>query len=776
MRAQHASSYARYMATSASNGIRTEYRTCHLCEATCGLELHLDARAITLVRGDRDDVFSRGYLCPKGTALKQLEADPDRIRRPLLRDGDTFREVTWDEAFEAIDAGLTPIREQHGPDALAIYLGNPNAHNLAGLLYGRVVLQSARTKNIYSASTVDQMPKQVSAGLMFGGALTIPIPDIDRTDYLLMLGANPYASNGSLMTAPDFPGRLQALRARGGKVVVVDPRRTKTADEADEHLPIRPATDALFLFALVNVLFADDLVDLGDVADSVNGIDDIERLAAAFTPEQVGPACGIEAGTIRRIAHELLAAPTAAVYGRIGTCVQEFGTLVSWLVDVLNVCTGNLDRPGGAMFTKAATSPATIGQPKGKGRGVTFGRHASRVRGLPEFFGELPVVCLAEEIETPGDGRVRALITIAGNPAVSAPHSDRIQAALPTLDFMVSIDIYLNETSRHANVILPPEPELARGHYDTALYNLAIRNVANYSPPLVELQPGEVPEWRTLLRLAGVLGGQGAHADVDALDELLASQLVRRAVGRRGSNVEGRDADELMKTLATRRGPERLLDITLRTGAYGDGFGSDPDGLTLAKLEANPHGIDFGPLQPRIAEVVRTATGMIELAPDACQADVERLRAALDRPLARDGGPLVLVGRRDLRSNNSWMHNLQVLVKGKPRCTVHVHPDDAARLGVHDGVDVRVSSTSGAIVLPAEVTDAVMQGVVSIPHGWGHDVAGTQMTTATKNAGANSNVLARSDLFDPLSGNAVFSGIPVEVAPVEVAPMEVAAV
>jgi anaerobic selenocysteine-containing dehydrogenase len=751
--------------TTGGTTTRTEYRTCHLCEATCGLELHLEGRDITLVRGDRDDVFSHGFLCPKGTALKQLEADPDRIRRPLARRGDTFHEVSWDEAFEEIDAGLAPIRDQYGPDALAIYLGNPSAHNLAGLVYNRALLQAARTRNVYSASTVDQMPKQVSAGLMFGGGLTIPVPDVDRTDYLLMLGANPYASNGSLMTAPDLPGRLRALRARGGKLVVVDPRRTKTAEEADEHLPIRPATDALFLFALVHVLFADDLVDLGDVAAHVRGLEEVRRLAASFSPDAVAPACGIDAAVIRRVAHELAAAPTAAVYGRIGTCTQEFGTLASWLVDVVNVCTGNLDRPGGAMFTRAATSVGS-NDATGKGRGVTFGRRTSRVRGLPEFFGELPVVCLAEEIEAPGDGRVRALVTIAGNPAVSTPNSDQLRRALASLDFMVSLDIYINETTRHANVILPPEPELARGHYDLALYNLAIRNIANYSPPLVDLEPGEVPEWRSMLRLAGVIGGLGAHADVDALDDVVVSGLVSKAVGRKGSNVEGRDPDELVKALATRRGPERILDLMLRTGPYGDGFGADPDGLSLAALEASPHGVDLGPLQPRIPEVLRTPSGVIELAPEACVEDVERLRSVLDRPSARDGGPLVLVGRRDLRSNNSWMHNLQVLVKGKVRCTVHVHPDDAARLGLRDGADTRVRSSSGEIVLPAEVTDAVMPGVVSIPHGWGHDATGTRMTTAARHAGANSNVLARTDLFDPLSGNAVLSGIPVELAAV----------
>jgi anaerobic selenocysteine-containing dehydrogenase len=754
------------MAKSNGRTTRTAYRTCHLCEATCGLELHLDHNEIALVRGDREDVFSHGFLCPKGTALKHLEADPDRIRRPLIRRGDKFREATWDEAFEAIDAGLAPIREQYGPDALAIYLGNPTAHNLAGLVYGRVLLQAARTKNIYSASTVDQMPKQVSAGLMFGGALAIPVPDIDRTDYLLVLGANPFASNGSLMTAPDFPGRMQALRARGGRVVVVDPRRTKTAEAADEHLPIRPGTDALFLFSLVHVLFDENLVDLGAVGPHVNGLDEIRRLVPEFAPEAVAASCGIEPDLIRRVARELAAAPTAAVYGRIGTCTQEFGTLASWLVDVLNVCTGNLDRPGGAMFTCAATS--TAGETTGKGRGVRFGRQTSRVRGLPEFFGELPVVCLAEEIETPGDGQIRALITVAGNPASSTPDAARLRAALPTLDFMVSIDIYLNETTRHADVILPPEPELARGHYDIALYNLAIRNVANYSPPLVELAPGEVSEWRTMLRLAGVVGGQGAYVDVDALDDAVVNGLVTKAVGRRGSNVEGRDATELLATLSVRSGPERVLDLMLRTGPYGDGFGAEPEGVSLATLEASPHGIDFGPLQPRIPGVLRTPTGMIELAPDACVADVPRLRAALERPATRADGALqlVLVGRRDLRSNNSWMHNLHVLVKGKPRCTVHVHPDDARRAGIADGDDVTVTSPAGAIIVAAEVTDAVMPGVVSIPHGWGHDIDGTRMTTAAAQAGANSNILARSDLFDPLSGNAVLNGIPVELAPV----------
>jgi len=739
---------------------RTVYRTCPLCEATCGLELRLEGRDIALVRGDRDDVFSHGFLCPKGTALKQLESDPDRLRRPLVRRGDDWLEVSWDDAFDEVERGLAPILEEHGRDAVAVYLGNPNVHNLAGTLYNRVLLQALGTGNVYSASTVDQMPKQVSAGLMFGAALSIPIPDVDRTDHLMVLGANPFASNGSLMTAPDFPGRLRALRARGGKLVVVDPRRSKTAEEADEHLFIRPGTDAHFLFAIVHTLFADGLVSLGNVADNVNGVEEVELLARHFAPTAVAPVCGIDAETILRSAHELASAPRAAVYARIGTCTQEFGTLASWLVDVVNALTGNLDREGGALFTKPAAGSANTGGTPGIGRGVRFGRRHSRVRGLPEVFGELPVVCLAEEIDTPGEGQVRGMITVAGNPVLSTPDSGRLDRALASLEFMVSVDIYRNETTRHANVILPPEGALARGHYDLAFYQLSIRNVANYSPPVVDLEPDEMAESEILLRLAGIAAGDGAAADPAALDDFVVAGLVQRAVQRTGSNVEGRDPEELMEALSPRRGPERIIDLMLRTGPYGDGFGADPSGLSLAVLEANPHGVDLGPLEPRVPEVLRTPSGKIELAPEPIVEDVARLRESLTR---RRNGDMVLIGRRDLRSNNSWMHNVDVLVRGKDRCTLHLHPDDATRLGLENGASACVRSRRGEVAVTVEVTDAIMPGVVSIPHGWGHDRDGAGLSVAAKRPGVNSNLLADGELFDPLSGNAVLNGIPVRV-------------
>lgn len=737
---------------------RIAYRTCPLCEATCGLELHLDGREITLVRGDKDDVFSRGYLCPKGTALKALEADPDRLRRPQVRRGDTWHDASWDDAFAEIERGLGPILEAHGRDAVALYLGNPNAHNLSGLVYNRALIQSLRSANVFSASTVDQMPKQVSAGLMFGAALSVPVPDVDRCDYLLILGANPFESNGSLMTAPDLPGRLRALRSRGGRLVVVDPRRSKTAEEADEHLFIRPGTDAHFLFGIVHVLLAEGLADLGRAKGHVSGLEEVERLARDFTPDAVAPVCGIDAATIARVARDLATTERAAVYGRIGTCTQEFGTLASWLVDVVNTLAGNLDREGGAMFTLPAVGGPNSGGTGGKGRGVRFGRRHSRVRNLPERFGELPVVALAEEIETQGDGQVRALVTVAGNPVVSTPDANRLDRALAGLDFMVSVDIYRNETTRHANVILPAPGVLARGHFDLALYSLAIRNVANYSPPLVDLEPDQLQEWEILLRLAAIFAGQPPTAEAAAaLDDFTLAALAQKSVMRAGSPVEGMDPAGVVDLVSARgrRGPERVLDLMLRSGPYGDR-------LNLEVLEANEHGIDLGALQPRLPDVLRTPSGTIELAPPAIVEDVEtRLVHSL---AGRANGQLVLVGRRDLRSNNSWMHNLEVLVKGKPRCTLQVHPEDAARLGLAEGVPARVRSAVGEVELPVEVTDGIMPGVVSIPHGWGHDMSGTAMTVAARHAGVNSNVLADGSLIDPLSGNAVLNGIPVTVS------------
>ncbi|HKZ25201.1 MAG TPA: molybdopterin-dependent oxidoreductase [Acidimicrobiia bacterium] len=731
------------------------FRTCPLCEATCGLEVGVRDGAVTRIRGDRDDVFSKGFICPKGSTLKQLHDDPDRLRAPVVRRGDRWEQVSWEEAWRVVEAGLRPVIEQHGGDAVAAYLGNPNVHTMAGPLYLKPLLTAIGTKNIFSAATVDQMPKHVSSGLMFGHPDSIPVPDIDRTDYLLMLGADPLESNGSLATAPDWPGRIRALQERGGKLVVVDPRRSRTAREADRHLFIRPGTDALLLLAIVAVLFEEGLTAPGRLSDLTNGIAEVASLAARFSPEAVAERCGVAADTIRRIARELAAAPTAVVYGRIGTHTVEFGTVASWLADVINVLIGGLDAPGGAMFPLAAHA-----RPPRPGRPFRTGRWTSRVRGLPEVRGELPVATLADEIETPGEGRVRALVTVAGNPVLSTPDGARLDRALASLDFMVSVDFYINETTRHADVILPPPPPLAREHYDFAFYQLSVRNIANYSPPTLS-RNGEMEEWEILTRLALIASGQGAGADPALADGWGIATTVNQAISGPDSPISGRDPEEILGHLNQYRGPARILDYLLRTGPYGDRFGEDPDGLSLAKLVEHPHGIDLGPLQPRLPGLLTTASGKIELAPAQIMEEAARLATTLERP---PQAGLVLVGRRHLRSNNSWMHNLEVLIKGKERCTLLMHPNDAFAAGVQDGENVKVSNRTGAVTARVTVTEDIMAGVVSLPHGWGHHVAGTQLSVAARRPGVNSNLLTSAETLDPLSGNAVLNGIPVTVS------------
>lgn len=710
--------------------------TCPLCEATCGLDVTLDGDRVVGVRGDAADVFSHGFICPKGASLGALHHDPDRLRAPLLKRDGEFVEVSWNEAVAEVEARLPALMAEHGRDAVAIYAGNPSVHNTSTALYGPAFFKAVGTRNFYSASTVDQLPKHFSAGYMFGHPLTIPVPDLDRTRHLLLLGANPLVSNGSLMTAPDARGRLRGIRDRGGKIVVVDPKLSRTAEIADEHHAIRPGTDALLLFALVQVLFAEDLVALGGLASHVAGVDSVRELATPFTPEAVASHTGLEAADIRRMARELAAAERAAVYGRMGTTTQAFGTLTSWLVDVLNVLTGNLDRAGGAMFPLAAAGQSNARS--GKRRGFTTGRWRSRVRELPEVIGELPVATLADEIRTPGPGQVRALITVCGNPCLSTPNAGRLTEALAQLDFMVSLDVYLNETSRHADVILPGPTPLERAHYDLALYQLAVRNVANWTPAAL---PSDVPqEWRTLLRLTGIVTGLGASADLDALDSMVAAEAARRA----GVDVSLADG---------RTGPERIIDLLLRGGPYD---------LTLADLEAAPHGVDLGPLRPRLPDVLSTPSGVIELAPAEIVADVPRLEASFGEPV---NGQLVLIGRRQLGSNNSWMHNLEPLVRGQNRCTAQLHPVDAERLGLVDGGTAVVRSRAGKVEVPVEITDKIRPGVVSIPHGWGHDVDGVRASVASAHAGVNTNLLADDTLLDALSGNAVLNGIPVEVEP-----------
>ncbi|CRZ17878.1 molybdopterin oxidoreductase family protein [Mycolicibacterium neworleansense] len=735
---------------------RTALRICPFCEATCGLTLTIDDGVVTAARGDRDDVFSAGFICPKGASFGELDNDPDRLTQPLIRRDGVLTEATWDEAYAVVTERLGAVIGAHGGSSVGVYLGNPNAHTIAGSLYAPLIIRGLGTRQVFSASTLDQMPKHVALGLMFGSAVAFTVPDLDRTDYLVIIGANPLVSNGSLATAADFPGKLRALHKRGGKLVVIDPARTQTAKLADRHLAPRPGTDAALLFAIVHVLFEEDLVDLGRLAEHVTGVEQVRALADEFSPEAVAPACGVGADEIRELARELAAAPTAAVYGRIGTSTVEFGTIGSWLVDVINILTGNLDRPGGAMFALGAAAPAP--RPPRPGRGFKTGRWASRVSGYPEALSELPAAALAEEIDTAGEGQIKAMITIAGNPVLSAPDGDRLDRALDSVEFMLSVDPYLNETTRHADVILPPPPPARSAHFDVALNNLAVRNNVRYSSPALPLD-GRPDEPEILSRLALILYGIGADGDPALVDAQVIATTLAKETADPCSPVAGRDVDELTAMLYPGPGYERRLDMMLRLGPYGDAFGARPDGLTMERLKASPHGIDLGPLQPRIPEILRTPSGRIELAPEPIVADVARLRDAL----GRTAGGFLLIGRRHLRSNNSWMHNLPALSGGSNRCTLQIHPDDAADLGLTDIAVIK--GPGGELLAPVEVNDGMRRGVVSLPHGWGHDRGGTGQQLAASRPGANVNQLNDGTHLDPLSGTAVLNGIPVDIAP-----------
>jgi anaerobic selenocysteine-containing dehydrogenase len=712
----------------------------------CGLEIHVDGGKVTKIRGNRDDVWSRGHLCPKGVSLGAVHHDPDRIRSPLIKVDGAWQEVSWDAAFRRCTELLTPVIEKYGIGAVTAYTGNPLAHSFSLARYAGVLMGMSGMPVTYSPGTVDQWPKNLSSHLMYGLWWNFPVPDIERTDLMVIMGANPAASQGSLLAAPDVMGLINGIRNRG-KVIVIDPVRTQTAAQADEWLPIVPGTDAALLLAVTHTLFDEDLINPGP---HVDGVDTMRRVAEDWPPERVSAVTGIDEDRIRKLARELAGAEKSVVYGRIGLCNQEFGSLASWLVDVINILTGHFDTPGGAMFPKpAAWSITTQPLPGLEGGLPEFGRWHTRVRGAKEVLGQAPVSCMTEEIATPGDGQLKALITVAGNPVLSTPGGDKLDEVLPMLEAMISVDLWLNETTRHADVILPGLSPLEQPHHDDLILLFAIRSIANYSAPVFD--PGDRPhEWEILIRLTGLCTGTPAEdVDVAAIDDGFFDYL---------AFTQGVDGAEIRK-LYDHGGPERMLDLTLRTGPFGDQYGKNPGGLTLDLLKANPNGIDFGPMVPQLPDILGTPDKKIRLAPQYLLDDLPRLATRLERPAE----PLVLVSRRHLRSNNTWLHNVPALMKGRDRCTLLIHPDDAARCGIADDDVVTVKSEAGEIKVPVEVTDAIKPGVVSMPHGWGHGKPGTRMSVANNSPGANTNALSPPTFVDEPSGNGALNGIPVTI-------------
>jgi anaerobic selenocysteine-containing dehydrogenase len=732
------------------------YRTCPLCEAMCGIVIeHRDGQVLS-IKPDRDDVLSRGHICPKAVALKDIHGDPDRLRRPVRRTTSGWTEISWPDAFAEVERRIGEIRDRHGNDSIAIYAGNPVVHNLGAMLGIGDFIRAVRTRNLYSATSVDQLPHMMASQQMFGHQFLVPVPDVDRTQLFVCIGGNPVASGGSIMGAPGFARRVEALQARGGRFVVVDPRRTESAQIADEYLPIRPGSDVFLLLALIKAVFAIGAADAGHLGARIDGVEELSEAVSAFDADQLAARSGIPAARIAALAAEIVAEPRALVYGRVGACTQEFGGLTLWLIYCLNLLTRHMDVEGGMMFAEPA-----VDLTRAYGATGHYDRFRSRVRGLPEFGSELPVAVLAEEILTDGPGQVRALFTVAGNPVLSTPNGRQLDRALESLDFMVSVDPYINETTRHADLVLPPTSPLEHGHYDVALAGFAVRNVAKYSPALFAPPPGSLHDHEILAEIALRLRTQ--------------SGLERRLAAVRGS-------------VARRLGPDGVVDWMLRTGRYGQhnrgslrmlarlpGFAAmrrqlenpdrRPEGLGVSRLLASPHGVDLGPLEPCLSRRLATPDKRIRLAPQPYVADLIRAAQSLAEPIP----DLVLIGRRHVRSNNSWLHNSRRLVKGKPRCTLMIHPEDASSRGIADGQTVILRSRVGVLHVAAEVTADMMPGVVSLPHGWGHDRPGVRLGVASRTPGVSINDVIDDQFIDALTGTAVLNGTPVTVDHVEAA-------
>ena len=727
---------------------RTTYRACNLCEAICGLTIEHDDVQVFSIKGDPDDPLSRGHLCPKAMALQDIHSDPDRLKQPMRRKPDgSFEPISWESAFDLVEEKLGGVREKFGDDAIAIYMGNPTVHNYGALLFQRFIKQAIPTKHRFAATSVDQLPHHFAASQMFGHGLFIPIPDIDRTQFMLMLGANPAASNGSLMTAPDVKNRIKAIRERGGQVVLLDPRATETSRLVDRHHFIRPGSDVFLLAAMLRVIFDEQRTRLDRYDGYVKNVNSLKDAVAEFTPEIAERETHIDAETIRQLARELSDADQAVVYGRMGVSTQSHGGLCQWLINGLNLVTGNLDRPGGQMFATPAVP--LVGR---HGTTGEFGRWHSRVRKLPEFEGELPVSVLAEEMLTPGDGQIRALITNAGNPVLSTPNGTQLDKALSQLDFFVALDIYLNETTRHADLILPSATGLETDHYDLAFNALAVRNVAKYSPQIFQPDAGLRYDWQVMKEIA--------------------KRLMPKSSGLFGGLKRW-----LNLALLSWLTPQRLLNLGLMIGPYG-ALRKLKGGLTLRRVKEALHGIDLGELQSQLPQQLRTPDRKIDAAPSVYTASLAELQQFVVPPGGRaesipaeagttNGSTFSLIGRRHLRSNNSWMHNSRRLVKGPDRCTLMMHADDATRLSLQNGDAVQVSSRVGQVTVPLEVTDSMMPGVVSLPHGYGHDREDIELSVAEEFAGASINDLTDDQIVDSVTGNAAFSGQLVTVSPIE---------
>lgn len=688
----------------------THHRSCNICEAMCGLIITHDGDTVLSVKPDPDDPLSRGHICPKAVALQDFRVDPDRVTRPLKKVDGAFVEISWEEAYDFAAQRLQEVQQAHGKDAVGVYLGNPNAHKFGNLLNLPRLVKALGTVNRYSSATADQIPHHVASIHMMGHPMLIPVPDVERTDFMVIIGGNPLVSNGSMMTAPGFGKRMDEIKARGGRVVVIDPRRTETAEKATEHHFIKPETDAFLMFALLHEIFEADLVDLATLAGVVDGLEALREAVAPFDADKAAEMTGIPADTIRQLAHDFATAKSAVCYARMGASTQSFGTLCQWANNALNIVTGNFDSEGGAMFTTPALD--YVGMTSRRGQVRSYPEKRSRVSGQPLYNGEFPISVMAEEMETSGEGQIKAMVTVAGNPVLTAPNGRRIEEGLEKLDFMLSVDIHINDTTRHADLILPGTVALEEVMYDMVFHTFAVRNTSGFAPALFDPPNQNPQEWEVI------------------------AQLTARLTG---ANSIGPD-------------PTTTLGALLPNGYHADRVSVD----ALVK-SGTP--IDLGPLVANLKDRLETPDKRINLAPQAFLEDLPRLLEF--EPPVTDEFPLLMIGRRQVRSHNSWTQNSLRLVKGKNRCTVQLNPVDAARLGIEDEASVIVEGRVGSVEMAAEVTDEMAPGVVSIPQGWGQKNG--KIGIARDVGTISINDLTDDSRIDPVSGNAAFNGVPVAV-------------
>lgn len=714
---------------------------CRICEPLCGMIATVEDGRLTALRPDKDHPLSAGFACQKGVAFSEIVNDPDRVTTPLRRKSSGgFEPVSWDEAMSDIAARLADIHRRHGSGAIGWYYGNPGAFSYSHTLsLSTFMLGFGPKLHVFTAGSQDVNNRFVASQLLYGSPLALPVPDVLRADLLVVIGANPVVSHGSVLTVPRIKDRMHDIVKRGGRVLVVDPRKTETAAQF-EWLGIVPDGDAYLLLSLLQVMFDENLVDRTRLAAQADGGVWLERLARPFSPDVTAQRTGIDPDTVRSLARDLVRTRRAAVYGRVGTSIGENGTLTTYLLDAVNLVAGNLDVAGGSMFGRfGLPGERWLGKAAGALLRTIYARRRSRIGGFPSVLGSEPAGVMAKEITTAGRGQVRALLVSAGNPVLSVPNGEELETALESLELMVGIDLYVNETLAHCDYVLPA----------TTMYERD-----DFPLPFQTLQP--TPFRQATERVIAPMGQ--ARAEWEIIDD-----LTSRLGGRTPGLAMMAALRKALALFGVRVTPRLLVDAIIRLGEGGDRFGLRRGGLSFARLTADhPHGTVLAPhlREGVLGDTVVYRGGRVRLRHDDIAAEV----AKLERREAPEAYPMRLIGMREARSENSWMHNAPLLMRGERAQHARIHVDDAAAANIGDGDVVRIASQHGEIEVPVIVTKDIVAGVVAVPHGWGHKgTAGWRLANRAGGANVNKLMSSNPDDIESLAGMARLTGVPIRV-------------